>query len=112
MIGRIPGSREPNGLLEETARLGIMRQTQDIGVMDAYRMIKSAALEYAARGVTTAQSGWASKKIATGLSVFSRLGVYPSGWWCFPPKLNLARLCSMAITSPATTVRTGWSWAR
>jgi predicted amidohydrolase YtcJ len=77
VIGRMPGSQEPNGLLEETARLGVMTKLQDIGVMDAYRMMKAAANEYAARGVTTAQSGWVSKKIATGLSLFSKLGVIP-----------------------------------
>jgi predicted amidohydrolase YtcJ len=84
VIGRIPGSDEPNGLLEETARLGIMTQQQDIGVMDGYRMFKAAAIEYAARGVTTAQSGWVSKKIATGLSLFSRLGVVPQRLVVFP----------------------------
>ena len=84
VIGRIPGSDEPNGLLEETARLGIMTQQQDIGVMDGYRMFKSAAIEYAGRGVTTAQSGWVSRKIATGLSLFSRLGVVPQRLVVFP----------------------------
>jgi predicted amidohydrolase YtcJ len=34
--------------------------------------------------VTTAQSGWTSKKIATGLSVFSRLGVVPQRLVVFP----------------------------
>jgi len=84
VIGRIPGSDEPNGLLEETARLGIMTQQQDIGVLDGYRMFKVAASEYAARGVTTAQSGWVSRKIATGLSLFSRLGVIPQRLVVFP----------------------------
>lgn len=84
VIGRIPGSDEPNGLLEETARLGIMTQQQDIGVMDGYRMFKAAAIEYAGRGVTTAQSGWVSRKIATGLSLFSRLGVVPQRLVVFP----------------------------
>jgi len=84
VIGRIPGSDEPNGLLEETARLGIMTQQQDIGVLDGYRMFKAAASEYAARGVTTAQSGWVSRKIATGLSLFSRLGVIPQRLVVFP----------------------------
>ena len=84
VIGRLPGSQEPNGLLEETARLGVMTELQDIGVMDAYRMMKAAAIEYAARGVTTAQSGWVSRKIATGLSVFSKLGVIPQRLIVFP----------------------------
>jgi len=84
VIGRAPGSREPNGLLEENARLDIMRQMQDLSLVDTYRLMKSAANEYAARGVTTAQSGGVSKKLATGLSLFSRFGVIPQRLILFP----------------------------
>jgi predicted amidohydrolase YtcJ len=76
-IGRRPGSREANGLLEETARLGVLQQTQDIALIDVYRMIKDASVEYASRGVTTAQSGGTSVELTRGLSLFSRLGVIP-----------------------------------
>ena len=84
IIGRLPGSREPNGLLEETARLGIMIKMQDMSLMDTYRLIKSAATEYSTLGVTTAQSGGVSKELATGLSLFSKLGVIPQRLVLFP----------------------------
>lgn len=77
VIGRRPGSREPNGLLEETARLDLMMYMQDIGLRDVYAMMKSAAVEYARVGVTTAQSGGTSAELAGGLSLFSKLGVIP-----------------------------------
>lgn len=84
VIGRIAGSQEPNGLLEETARLGVMVKLQDMSLIDTYRLFKSAATEYAAVGVTTAQSGGVSKQLATGLSLFSRLGVIPQRLVAFP----------------------------
>jgi predicted amidohydrolase YtcJ len=84
VIGREPGSREPNGLLEETARLDIVRQMQDLSLIDTYRLMKAAANEYAQVGVTTAQSGGVSKQLAKGLSWFSRLGVIPQRLVVFP----------------------------
>lgn len=84
VIGRRPGSREPNGLLEETARLGIVEQMMDIGLVDGYRMVKLAAMEYARVGVTTAQSGGVTPGLAMGLSLFSRLGVIPQRLVLFP----------------------------
>tara|TARA_R110002049_G_scaffold9894_6_gene49385 strand:+ start:3365 stop:5074 length:1710 start_codon:yes stop_codon:yes gene_type:complete len=75
IIGRMPGSQEPNGLLEETARLEVMRELQDMSLVDTYRLIKSAANEYSAMGVTTAQSGGVTPELAMGLSLFSKLGV-------------------------------------
>ena len=84
VIGRIPGSREPNGLLEETARLDIMRQMQDLGLVDTYRLMKAAANEYAAVGVTTAQSGRSQQEIGDRLILFSRLGVIPQRLILFP----------------------------
>ena len=77
VIGRLPGSTEPNGLLEETARLPLMVAMQDVSLLDTYRLMKSAANEYSAVGVTTAQSGGVTPELATGLSLFSRLGVIP-----------------------------------
>ena len=77
VIGRRAGSQEPNGLLEETARLSVMHEMQDLGVMAVYRMMKSAVNEYASIGVTTAQSGGVSAKLGKGLVLFSKLGVIP-----------------------------------
>tara|TARA_R110002110_G_scaffold406421_1_gene626268 strand:- start:70344 stop:72053 length:1710 start_codon:yes stop_codon:yes gene_type:complete len=84
VIARREGSDEPNGLLQETARLGVMAQLQDIGLLDAYRMMKYAAVEYAQVGVTTAQSGGTSEMLTNGLSLFSRLGVIPQRLVLFP----------------------------
>ncbi|MEZ5572405.1 MAG: amidohydrolase [Halioglobus sp.] len=84
VIGREPDSQEPNGLLEETARLGVVRQMQNMSLTDTYRLIKAAAVEYAQVGVTTAQSGGVSKELATGLSWFSKLGVIPQRLVLFP----------------------------
>ena len=84
VIGRLPGSTEPNGLLEETARLPLMVAMQDVSLLDTYRLMKSAAREYSAVGVTTAQSGGVTPELATGLSLFSRLGVIPQRLILFP----------------------------
>jgi predicted amidohydrolase YtcJ len=85
VIGRRPGSTEPNGLLEETARLPMMTLMQDdIGFTDFYRLVKAAANEYSAIGVTTAQSGGTSKELTTGLSLFSKVGVIPQRLVLFP----------------------------
>jgi predicted amidohydrolase YtcJ len=84
VIGRMPDSREPNGLLEETARLDIVRQMQDISLVDTYRLMKAAANEYLAVGVTTAQSGGVNERLAAGLSWFSKLGVIPQRLVLFP----------------------------
>jgi predicted amidohydrolase YtcJ len=85
VIGRRAGSTEPNGLLEETARLPLMFLTQeDIGLTDFYRLVKAAVNEYSAIGVTTAQSGGTSKELTTGLSFFSKVGVIPQRLVLFP----------------------------
>lgn len=84
VIGRMPGSQEPNGLLEETARLGVMVELQDMSLKDTWRLMQSAATEYAARGVTTAQSGGVSRELARGLSLFSKAGVIPQRLVLFP----------------------------
>lgn len=84
VIGRQGDSREPNGLLEETARMGILIKMQDMSLTDTFRLIKAATLDYLAHGVTTAQSGGVSPKLATGLSLFSKLGVIPQRLVVFP----------------------------
>jgi predicted amidohydrolase YtcJ len=84
VIGRLPGSQEPNGLLEETARLELMQYLQDMSIFDGYRLMKAAAREYASVGVTTAQSGGVSRTLAQGLSLFSKLGVIPQRLVLFP----------------------------
>ncbi|MCP4210886.1 MAG: amidohydrolase [Halieaceae bacterium] len=84
VIGRRSGTMEPNGLLEENARITMLDQVQSASVVDAYRLFKSAADEYARMGVTTAQSGGVAPELASGLSWFSRLGVVPQRLVLFP----------------------------
>jgi predicted amidohydrolase YtcJ len=84
VIGRRAGSREPNGLLEETARLPLVVLMQDIKLLDVYRLFKTAAVQYSAIGVTTAQSGGVTPELATGISAFSKLGVVPQRLVVFP----------------------------
>jgi predicted amidohydrolase YtcJ len=83
-IGRRTASTEPNGLLEETARMELMTRIQDIPLVDTWRLFKAAVEDYAAVGVTTAQSGGADPRLAQGLSLFSQLGIIPQRLVVFP----------------------------
>ncbi len=84
VIGRRPGSREPNGLLEETARMDIILMMQDMGFVDGWRLFRAATVEYLHRGVTTAQSGGTTPGLARALSAFSRFGIVPQRLVVFP----------------------------
>ena len=77
VIGRRAGSLEPNGLLEETARMDVVMQMQDMSLIDTWRLFKTATVDYLRQGVTTAQSGGVTPELARGLSLFSKLGVVP-----------------------------------
>ncbi|MCB1841333.1 MAG: amidohydrolase [Halioglobus sp.] len=84
VIGRADGSREPNGLLEETARMDIVMKMQDMSLIDTWRLFKTATVDYLRQGVTTAQSGGATPELAQGIALFSRLGVVPNRVVVFP----------------------------
>lgn len=84
VIGRRRGSQEPNGLLQEAASFGVLALMNDFSVLEGYRMVKAAAREYAALGVTTAQSGSTTPGLTTGLSAFVKLGVIPMRMVIFP----------------------------
>ena len=58
VIRRRPGSREPDGVLEETAASAVLyARIATIAPDRLERMLRDAALAYAARGITTAQDG-------------------------------------------------------
>jgi predicted amidohydrolase YtcJ len=84
VIGRRAGSQEPNGLLAETAGREIGALMQDLGAWQFFQLIKAATFEYAAIGVTTAQSGGVMPNLASMLSMFSKLGVIPLRLVLFP----------------------------
>ncbi|MEQ9463873.1 MAG: amidohydrolase [Haliea sp.] len=100
VIARRPGSREPNGLLEETARLPVVAKMLDLGALDFLGMIRAAVREYAQYGVTTAQSGGVAPDMARGLSLASRLGVIPLRLLLFPMEEDFRQLIADGSYSP------------
>ena len=84
VIGRVPGSSEPNGVLEETARLEAMRIAQDLGPVIVYRLVKAAVRDYAQKGVTTAQAGGMVTGLLRALKLGSDLGIIPQRLVLFP----------------------------
>jgi predicted amidohydrolase YtcJ len=101
VIARREGSREPNGLLEETARMGVMEAMQDIGLTVAYQMVKSAVREYAQVGVTTAQSGGTMEGMAKGLLYASKLGIVPQRLVLFAFETDFAEMIDAGEYDPA-----------
>ncbi len=100
VIGRREGSREPNGLLEEEARMDVMWELQDMPAMDIYRMFKAAVKDYSQKGVTTAQSGGADPSSLQGLSLFSKLGIIPQRMVVFPFDSAYAELIARGEFDP------------
>jgi predicted amidohydrolase YtcJ len=84
VIGRMPGSKEPNGVLEETARLEAMRIAQDLGPVVVYQLIKAAVRDYAQKGVTTAQAGGMVTGLLRALKLGSDFGIIPQRLILFP----------------------------
>ncbi|TDG14174.1 amidohydrolase [Seongchinamella unica] len=101
VIGRREGSREPNGLLEETARMDIMMRLQDMSAVDLYQVIKSAVREYARVGVTTAQSGGTTPSSATGMLYASKFGIVPQRLVLFAFDDEFAELIDTGEFDPA-----------
>jgi predicted amidohydrolase YtcJ len=75
VIARRPGSREPEGRLEETAHMQAAMVTLDFSAWDGIRMILAATTEYASMGVTTAQSGGVDRSLASGIAGLSNAGL-------------------------------------
>ncbi len=89
VIGRRPNSHEPNGLLQENAQWEVVKHAYELGLMDSLRLIKMASIEYAARGVTTAQSGGVDEGLTKGVSLFIKLAVIPMRVVLFPAEKEL-----------------------
>jgi len=89
VIGRRSNSQEPNGLLQENAQWEVAKYAYELGAMDSIRLIKMASTEYAAIGVTTAQSGGVDEGLIKGVSVFIKLGVIPIRVVLFPAETEL-----------------------
>ena len=77
VIVKDPVSGELTGLVEEQARIPLLRLAFDFSVLDFFSMTRDAVDTYASAGVTTAQNGAADINTLRGLSLLSRLGVVP-----------------------------------
>lgn len=65
------------GVIEETARFDVLKLAFDLSFFDFIDMVKQGAQEYAAVGVTTAQSGLSQEGQIKGLSTIDKLGLIP-----------------------------------
>lgn len=68
---------EATGLVQENSAIEMQKLAMKIGPLDFLRMVRAASAEYAAQGVTTAQSGAAAAETAKGLGLASRFGLVP-----------------------------------
>ncbi len=86
VIRRRPGSREPNGVLEETATYPMRRFMNPPG--DPIQNIGEAMRIYAANGITTAQDGGSSAQLVQLLRAADTAGQVPIDVIAFPAGQN------------------------
>ena len=84
LIRRIPGTRDPDGVLEETAGELLIGANLEPSILEGIAMIREAGDLYLAAGVTTAQSGMAEQGMMQALLWASRLGMVPVRLVLFP----------------------------
>lgn len=68
---------EATGLVQENSAIEMQKLAMKIGPLDFLRMVRAASAEYAAQGVTTAQSGAAASETVKGLALASRFALVP-----------------------------------
>ncbi|MEP5764538.1 MAG: amidohydrolase [Halieaceae bacterium] len=84
VIVRLPNSREPAGLLEETAQGSATAEALSFSMLDSIGILLSANREYAAQGVTTAQSGGVDRSMAESMAVPVQIGLVGPRLVLFP----------------------------
>ena len=65
------------GIIEETARFDILELAFDFSLFDFIDIVKQGAKQYAAVGVTTAQSGLTKEGQIKGFDIIDKLGIIP-----------------------------------
>jgi len=75
VVRRRPGSREPDGVLEESATDWVESGVPPPSFWQGIGISRAASRDYAAHGVTTAQNGWADAQLLEGLPLLSRVGI-------------------------------------
>lgn len=73
-IGRLPGSREPDGYLEEGAMMAVQKAIGSRLVMDMDRALDRAQDLYLRCGVTTVQEGAGNESMVSMLTEFGKAG--------------------------------------
>jgi predicted amidohydrolase YtcJ len=107
VIRREAGSQQPDGVLEENA-MEPVRALLFPGALAALEIIRSASRRYARAGVTTAQSGLASRPLMTILYWTSRLGLVPMRLVLWPNAETAEQIVAGELDPPASDyVRTG-----
>ena len=84
VIVREADGRTPAGLLEETAHMAAAERFMDFPVLDGLRMVRFASEEYAAAGVTTAQSGGVDAALGSALAQLANYGLIKPRIVIFP----------------------------
>lgn len=77
VIVKDPVSGEPTGLLQETAALAAQNRMTNRSIAEGLAVLRSAVADYAAAGVTTAQSGAVDASMLQRMYWASRLGLIP-----------------------------------
>ena len=77
VIRRSAGTREPNGVLEETAMEAIQGRFLSPGILDGLAMLRLAVERAVSHGVTTVQAGYAPSAQLRLFPWLSRLGIIP-----------------------------------
>lgn len=76
VIRRRAETREPDGVLEETA-MEPVEHVLSPSFLDGLKIVRRAGKLYLEQGVTTAQSGYTNATLMRGLALSSRLGLIP-----------------------------------
>ena len=82
---------EATGLLQENAALDMQKLAMDFGASDFIAMVRHAAAEYAAQGLTTAQSGGIDSRGLKGLALASKAHLIPMRLQLWPLGNELGR---------------------
>lgn len=77
VIRRYPGTKRPNGIFEEMAMFQVLNQIPPLSAAHSLDAISAAAREYARKGVTTAQNGFAQDVWIDSLIAAAAQGALP-----------------------------------
>ena len=93
---RRPGTSEPNGVMEETAAMGVLQSVYMAGAAEAFpRELVDALLYHASFGITTVQDGASSLAFAEGVRRLAAARPLPVDLVAFPHSIEIGELPSL-----------------